>query len=54
MASSGEVDIYTLKNLLTHGSVAMTQRYAPLADEAKKRAANVANILARTGEEKDD
>lgn len=42
LASSGKVDIYTLKDLLTHESIAMTQRYAHLADEAKRRAANVA------------
>jgi len=42
LASSGEVDIYTLQRLLTHGSAAMTARYAHLADDALKRAAAVA------------
>jgi len=33
LASSGEVDLYTLQKLLTHSSPQMTQRYAHLADE---------------------
>lgn len=41
MASSGKVDFYTLQKLLNHGSSAMTQRYAHLADEALKRGASV-------------
>lgn len=41
LASSGKVDLYTLQKLLTHESPQMTQRYAHLADEAKKRAASV-------------
>lgn len=45
LASSGKVDLYTLQKLLTHGSPQMTQRYAHLADEALKRAANVANDM---------
>ncbi|MCR5812884.1 MAG: site-specific integrase [Desulfovibrio sp.] len=47
LASSGQVDLYTLQKLLTHGSPQMTQRYAHLADEALKRAANVANGMVR-------
>ena len=43
LASSGQVDLYTLQRLLTHGSSAMTQRYAHLADDALKRAAAVAD-----------
>lgn len=43
MASSGEVDLYTLQRLLTHSSPQMTQRYAHLADEALRRAASVAD-----------
>ena len=47
MASSGEVDLYTLQKLMTHKSPMMTQRYAHLHDEALKRGANVmAKILA--------
>ncbi len=41
VASSGKVDLYTLKNLMTHASYAMTQRYAHLADETMHRAAGV-------------
>jgi integrase len=42
LASSGQVDLYTLQKLLTHKSAAMTQRYAHLRDEALKRGAEVA------------
>jgi len=42
LASSGQVDLYTLQKLLTHKSPLMTQRYAHLADNALKRASNVA------------
>ena len=45
MASSGEVDLYTLQRLLTHNSPQMTQRYAHLADAALQRAASVADGL---------
>ena len=45
LASSGQVDIYTLQKLLTHKSPQMTQRYAHLRDEALKRAAEVAGSL---------
>lgn len=41
MASSGEVDLYTLQKLMTHKSPMMTQRYAHLYDEVLKRDANV-------------
>jgi len=41
LASSGQVDLYTLQRLLTHSSPQMTQRYAHLADEAMHRAASV-------------
>ncbi len=41
IASSGKVDLYTLQNLMTHSSPAMTQRYAHLADKAMHRAAEV-------------
>lgn len=37
LASSGEVDIYTLQKLLNHQSPAMTQRYAHLTNDALKR-----------------
>lgn len=48
LASSGQVDLYTLQKLLTHKSPAMTQRYAHLRDEPLKKAANVAaDIVSR-------
>ena len=43
LASSGEVDMYTLQKLLTHKSPQMTQRYAHLRDETLKAAAEVAS-----------
>ncbi|WP_319548454.1 tyrosine-type recombinase/integrase [Desulfogranum marinum] len=42
MASSGEVDLYTLQKLLNHQSPQMTQRYAHLLDEALRKSANIA------------
>jgi len=51
LASSGEVDLYTLQRLLTHKSPTMTQRYAHLRDDTLKKAANVAGrIIAATGQ----
>jgi len=48
LASSGEVDMYTLQKLLTHKSPQMTQRYAHLRDDVLKRASNLAgDIVAR-------
>ncbi|WP_419785421.1 tyrosine-type recombinase/integrase [Pseudodesulfovibrio sp.] len=45
LASSGEVDMYTLQKLLTHKSPQMTQRYAHLRDEALQKASNVAGDM---------
>lgn len=45
LASSGQVDLYTLQKLLTHKSAAMTQRYAHLRDESLRRAADLAGDL---------
>ena len=45
LASSGNVDLYTLQKLLTHKSPIMTQRYAHLRDEALKKASNLAGDL---------
>jgi integrase len=45
LASSGQVDLYTLQKLLTHKSSAMTQRYAHLRDEALRRASDLAGDL---------
>lgn len=41
LASSGQVDMYTLQKLLTHKSPQMTQRYAHLRDEVLKKAADL-------------
>ena len=45
LASSGEVDLYTLQKLLTHSSPQMTQRYAHLRDETLMKAASVADSM---------
>lgn len=45
LASSGQVDLYTLQKLLTHKSSTMTQRYAHLRDEALRRASDLAGNL---------
>jgi hypothetical protein len=46
LASSGQVDLYTLQKLLTHKSSTMTQRYAHLRDQALRKAADLAgNII---------
>lgn len=55
LASSGKVDLYTLQKLLTHKSPVMTQRYAHLADEALKRAADLAgDLINQSVNQKDD
>ena len=45
LASSGQVDMYTLQKLLTHKSPHMTQRYAHLRDDALRAASEVAGDL---------
>ena len=45
LASSGQVDLYTLQKLLTHKSPVMTQRYAHLRDEALKKASSLAGKI---------
>lgn len=45
LASSGQVDMFTLQRLMAHKSPAMTQRYAHLRDEALKRASGLAGDL---------
>jgi integrase len=54
LASSGEVDLYTLQRLMTHKSPMMTQRYAHLRDEALKRGANVMGKIVAAAMEKGD
>jgi integrase len=50
LASSGQVDLYTLQKLLTHKSPAMTQRYAHLRDETLKKASDLAAELIKGAE----
>lgn len=45
LASSGQVDLYTLQKLLTHKNPVMTQRYAHLRDETLRRASDLASDL---------
>lgn len=45
LASSGQVDMYTLQKLLTHKSPQMTQRYAHLRDDALKQASDLASDI---------
>lgn len=51
LASSGEVDLYTIQRLLTHKSPSMTQRYAHLRDETLRNASNIAGALVQNKEE---
>ncbi len=54
LASSGQVDMYTLQKLLTHKSPLMTQRYAHLRDDALKSASTLAgNIIDQAAKTKD-
>ncbi len=52
LASTGQVDMYTLQRLLTHKSPLMTQRYAHLRDETLKKASSVTDILINNIKEK--
>jgi integrase len=49
LASSGKVDLFTLQQMLTHATPAMTQRYAHLADDALRRAASVTDDVMTPG-----
>lgn len=52
LASSGQVDMYTLQKLLTHKSPLMTQRYAHLRDETLKNASALAgNMIEEAAKE---
>jgi len=54
LASSGQVDMYTLQKLLTHKSPTMTQRYAHLRDEVLQSAANVAGKIMEQAQARQD
>ena len=54
LASSGQVDMYTLQKLLTHKDPKMTQRYAHLRDDALKRASNLAGNLIKESYKKNE
>ena len=43
LISTGKVSLYELQKLLTHSSTKMTQRYAHLADEALRKASEIAD-----------
>jgi len=45
LASSGQVDMYTLQKLLTHKSPLMTQRYSHLRDETLRKASALAGTI---------
>jgi len=49
LASSGDVDIYTLQKLLNQQSPEMTQRYAHLFNDALRKGANVADKVFGNG-----
>jgi integrase len=51
LASSGEVDLYTLQRLMTHKDPKMTQRYAHLRDATLKAGANVMGRIAASAKE---
>ena len=53
LASSGQVDMYTLQKLLTHKSPVMTQRYAHLRDDVLKRASEVASNIIQYASKKE-
>ena len=54
LASSGQVDMYTLQKLMTHKSPIMTQRYAHLRDDTLRNASNLAGwIIGQAAKKKD-
>jgi integrase len=54
LASSGEVDLYTIQRLLTHKSPLMTQRYSHLRDSTLREASNLAGrVINKTAKAKD-
>jgi integrase len=54
LASSGQVDLFTISKLLTHKSVVMSQRYSHLRDEALRRASELAGSLTDVMEDATD
>lgn len=48
LASSGQVDMYTLQKLMTHKSSDMTQRYAHLRDESLTKAGQVVDDIFKS------
>lgn len=54
LASSGEVDLYTLQKLLTHRSQRMTERYSHLSDEALHRAGSVVALVVGGGKKEEN
>jgi len=52
LASSGQVDMYTLQKLLTHKGPLMTQRYAHLRDDALKKASGLAGEIIKQAQQK--
>ena len=55
LASSGQVDMYTLQKLMTHKSPQMTQRYAHLRDDALRKASDLAgDIIDQAIKSKDE
>ena len=54
LASSGNVDLYTLQKLLNQQSPEMTQRYAHLFDDALRKGANVADKVFGNGNKADN
>jgi len=54
LASSGQVDMYTLQKLLTHKSPIMTQRYAHLRDSTLRDASNLAGNIINQAEKGND
>ena len=54
LASSGQVDLYTIQRLLTHKSPITSARYAHLRDETLRNAANLAGSVTKQVFEKED
>ena len=48
LASSGQVDLFTLQKLLTHKDPKTTQRYAHLRDDSLRQAANLAGTIIKS------